>query len=160
VNDRKSIDVRRRAAFELACDLAREAHEDNFGSRRGIGFFEDVPNTLYLYDNNPYKGAPGQREAEHRELRECLARKGILVAGTARYPTWGTENGDVGEYTIATVFIAPDEHGLAALQDEWTRILDASYQAAEIFRPLIHPRRAPNRKMSRPERERDEGANE
>lgn len=100
------------AALTMATDLAREMHEENFQSRRGIGAVKlGRKSGFYIYDNNPYGDdparpfdAPGTRRSrEHAALVEFMASRGCKLAGQASYPPPGD---DEAGYTVALVFLS------------------------------------------------------
>ena len=98
---------------KVALRLARDAHENKFSSRRGVGPFDEGQNT-YIYNNNPYELQDGmcpKREWETEQLRAWLKAEGIAELGYATYPA--EADSQLG-YTYAMIVGTPD----------WGRVLD------------------------------------
>jgi transcriptional regulator with XRE-family HTH domain len=88
----------------LAANAARDAHENNFPSRRGLYVVEGAG--IVYYDNNPFK-LP--REKDPREelisrFRDFLKRSGLKEKASAYWPA----SGESKDYTFAMVIQAPD----------------------------------------------------
>jgi hypothetical protein len=97
---------------KLAMASARDAHKNNFHSRRGIWYFEDL-DVLCLYNNHPYTAGPVFREKELMELRRRLREAGIRELA---YGTWPKQGPDRG-YSYAMII---DTHrGMEALLSRW-----------------------------------------
>lgn len=81
----------------VALALAKEAHEENFASRRGtIGGEEFGHEGVFCYyNNNPWGGADGRqwREKENAELRQWMKEQQITELAYAPYPSTGEEAG-------------------------------------------------------------------
>jgi transcriptional regulator with XRE-family HTH domain len=60
---------------ELAKELAVDANENHFESRRGVWSL-DVFGALVVYNNHPYSGDKSARPAETERLRAVLSREG------------------------------------------------------------------------------------
>ncbi len=83
----------------LALGCARDAHENNFPSRRGVYGFSDA-NALCLYNNNPWAHDSALRDLETAEFRQRLAEAGIPKLAYATYPPPGEEGAG---YTYAMI---------------------------------------------------------
>jgi len=79
----------------LAYHLAADANENNFPSRWGVWYFEDV-DVLCFYDNNPN----GFRDNVIAEFRKQLGAAKIKELAFATYPPVGEQ--DAG-YTCAMI---------------------------------------------------------
>jgi hypothetical protein len=107
---------------ELAQKIAKEAHEKNFSSRRGLLRLSEK--RVCYYDNNPWRndleleahGVLSIRGAMLNELRHWMAAEGIAEIGFGSYPVAGDE--DAG-YTFALILATNDfvavEHKLDSL---------------------------------------------
>jgi hypothetical protein len=105
-----------------AADIARDMHENDFPSRRGIGPFEVGGRVVgfYLYDNNPFANDPERRPANMAKLVAFLAQRGCRLVASASYPAGEIETltlreGRVhlstvsfpeGGYTTAQIFVS------------------------------------------------------
>uniref|UniRef100_UPI0013ED2466 hypothetical protein n=1 Tax=Paludisphaera soli TaxID=2712865 RepID=UPI0013ED2466 len=89
----------------MAMDLAREAHEDHFPSRRGTWFIKDL-GVLCVYNNNPYAGFPSLRDEELAEFRRRMDEEGLQELASAGYPPEGEV--DAG-YTHAMIVQVGEE---------------------------------------------------
>lgn len=94
---------------ELAQACARDAHEENFSSRRGAYYLEDA-DVVVLYDNNPTDSRA--RALDH--FQQELSWRGLSILGQATWPEDG--------YTLALLLNAtrPDVDRIAEL---WTHAL-------------------------------------
>jgi hypothetical protein len=91
---------------QVARGAAREAHEQNFSSRRGVYALSDAPDTVVVYDNNPIP----ERDGEHAAL---LTATQARVLAQASWPEGGPSAG----YTAAWVLRGPD--ALARVRRAW-----------------------------------------
>ena len=130
------------ALHALAKDIAREACEDNFRSRRGSGVLEPRRGRMagfYLYDNNPYDDdlvrpldADGTRRArEHAEIINAMSARGCILAARASYPN---DDDDDQGYTVALVFVSASpemaEADLLAARERWREAMDRAASEA------------------------------
>jgi transcriptional regulator with XRE-family HTH domain len=95
----------------LAANAAKDAHENNFSSRRGVYVVERAG--IVYYDNNPFK-LP--REQDPREdlisrFRDFLKRSGLKEKASAYWPV----SGESKDYTFAMA-IQADEYMLDAVR--------------------------------------------
>ena len=88
----------------LAANAAKEAHEENFSSRRGLYVVEGTG--IVYYDNNPLK-LPREKDAREKliaEFRAFLKRSDLKEKASAYWPV----SGDSKDYTFAMVIQAED----------------------------------------------------
>jgi hypothetical protein len=92
------------------CDaFAREAHEENFESRRGTYLFTDSDLVMY-YDNNPWAGDPDLRPKQQAEIKAAMAAAGFPAVAEGSYPKKGPRFGSKRSvntprgYTIAIAY--------------------------------------------------------
>ena len=102
----KKMLVKTKVNWEVvAMGAAKDASENNFSSRRGIYFFEDV-NVLCVYNNHPYGSEPltkqTRRDKETADFRCWLKQQDIKELGYATYPETGEDAG----YTYAMLLDA------------------------------------------------------
>jgi UDP-N-acetylglucosamine 1-carboxyvinyltransferase len=94
-----------RLAWELvAVNAAKDAHENNFPSRRGIYVIEDVG--IVYYDNNPYE-LPREKDPREKllsQFRDFLKSSKLKEKASAYWPP----NGDDKDYTFAMVIEAQE----------------------------------------------------
>lgn len=62
----------------IAKGIAEEQHNENFPSRRGVWFYEEIGKLCY-YDNNPWAKCPDLRGAVWLETKRRLEAVGIPV---------------------------------------------------------------------------------
>jgi transcriptional regulator with XRE-family HTH domain len=88
----------------LAANAAKDAHENNFSSRRGLYVVEGVG--IVYYDNNPFKLPREQdpREDLIAEFRGFLKRSGLKEKASAYWPV----SGDSKDYTFAMAIEAQE----------------------------------------------------
>jgi transcriptional regulator with XRE-family HTH domain len=117
----------------LADDLAKDAHENYFPSRRGVWFLPSE-GALCLYNNNPYKD-PMQRNEELAEFRDRMRAEGVKELAYATYPPEGREGAG---YTYAMLIDAGKER-MNWVADTMMRIVqraiadrDRSIEAEEL----------------------------
>jgi transcriptional regulator with XRE-family HTH domain len=116
----------------LAGNLAEDAHENHFSSRRGLWYLDDVE-AVCLYNNNPYAFDDTLRDRETKVLRKKLAAAGYKQLAYQTYPLPGEE----GEgYTYALILQA-GEDDMAAISDLFQQTYD------EVTAPLMGNSPAP-----------------
>jgi hypothetical protein len=81
-----------------ALDIAEDAHDNNFSSRRGFGQLEGVG--FYFYDNNPDEDRAGMLTAFRAWVEEQVE---LSEVGSAAYPVGGPDDG----YTVALIIAGP-----------------------------------------------------
>ncbi|XXT18804.1 hypothetical protein WME94_52115 [Sorangium sp. So ce429] len=88
-----------------AREIARDAHDNSFHSRRGSGkwFVAGQVIGFYIYDNNPWEHDKTLRDRHYAELIATMEARGCRLAGRASYPDAGQE--DAG-YTLALIFVS------------------------------------------------------
>jgi hypothetical protein len=107
---------------KVAREAAREAHEENFSSRRGL-YYDDDHNALIYYNNNPYEHHPSLRDDEMTMLRAFLKERNLEELATAHYPAVGDDAG----YTVAMVIAGADEDDVDDLGDKIGELVMSSH---------------------------------
>jgi len=81
----------------MAANAAKEAHEENFSSRRGLYVVEGVG--IVYYDNNPFElpREEDPREELIEEFRAFLIRSNLKEKASAYWPV----SGESKDYTFA-----------------------------------------------------------
>lgn len=74
-----------RTYYELACELAIDAMENQIETRRGIWHLERE-DILCVYDNNPYDDDPDARPRQNLRIVRRLRAAGIAVLGHGHDP--------------------------------------------------------------------------
>jgi hypothetical protein len=106
----------------IAAMAAKEAHEENFSSRRGLYVVEGVG--IIYYDNNPFDLPREEDPREHliSEFRDFLKKSNVKEKASAYWPPYG----DSKDYTFAMA-IEAEEHMFelirVAFQSIITRVL-------------------------------------
>ena len=72
----------------VAYQMAQEAHDDYFSSRRGVWLLEDL-GVVCIYSNCPYAGHADLRDEETAMIRALLREAGISELAYATYPPKG-----------------------------------------------------------------------
>lgn len=129
----KKFNWNRLARFE-----ARDAHENNFSSRRGVFCYNDAP-AMCVYNNNPYANFPKLRDEETALFREWLRSKGIPELAYATYPPAGPHAG----YTCAMLIGAGEDRENEVVA-ELHRILDLSFGRMRNGTATANPPAEPN----------------
>jgi hypothetical protein len=88
----------------LAKADARDAHENEFPSRRGMWRYTDDPELVALYNSDLYPADPTARERERERIRARLNAEGIEELAYATYPE---SAGDAG-YTYVMILRADE----------------------------------------------------
>jgi hypothetical protein len=84
----------------VALNIAKDEHENNFASRRGLGSIQSVG--FYYYDNNPDEHRPGVLAAFRAWLRQ---EPDVSELSIASYPVGGPDDG----YTTAMIIAGPPD---------------------------------------------------
>jgi hypothetical protein len=90
----------------IAHEMAKEAFEQHFPSRRGVWYLEEF-GILCFYDNNPYAGCPRLREHQTAAFRLLIQKAGIDELAYATYPPAGEKD---AAYTFALLLNAGETH--------------------------------------------------
>jgi hypothetical protein len=116
----------------LAVAAAKDAHENNFPSRRGTYPIEDQ-GLVCIYDNNPWANAPGLR-AEHLEAtRVALEEAGYVVVATGAYPASGKDAGYTRTLLVRAYMPSDCEAVRAIFMEQAQAMLDKlSHQDAPV----------------------------
>lgn len=99
-----------------AAKIARQAHDENFSSRRGGGLLRDEkesPIGFYIYDNNPFRDVDA-RPLIYAELVAFLGLHGCVLLSEGAYPA-PAEGGEQPGYTTSLVFRCADAVRVYAL---------------------------------------------
>lgn len=113
-----------------ARDIAREAHDENFSSRRGLGEWADhgKPIGFYVYDNNPWAHDPKLRDRQYGALVAMLDARDCRVVACSSYPV----RGDSAGYTIAYIFESASPERVGGDREAAREFIERC--AAEVFR--------------------------
>jgi hypothetical protein len=115
--------LKRLTRFEwgwLAANAAKEAHEENFSSRRGVYVVQGAG--IVYYDNNPFN-LPREKDLREEliaQFREFLRRSNLKEKSSAYWPV----SGESKDYTFAMV-IQAEEFMLNAIRVAFQSIVSS-----------------------------------
>lgn len=129
----------------LAQDAAKDAHDNNFPSRRGLYAVENVG--IVYYDNNPFKLPREQdrREELISQFRAFLNRSNFQEKACAYFPT----SGESKDYTFAMV-IQAEAFMLKSLRVAFLAIVDGFINGWHEGIELGHPADGDTRRYTIP----------